>query len=651
MLSKIFKKVSKNQGLKFRNNMLYFSTTFFKKKKKYYTPNTSYKNQYKIAYKNRFKRFLKFKKNFIKMFNFKKNIEQGKNKFLSVNKNMATQLVNPLQMIEFKSYEALPPLNFLRGKSTNYFRYYMYTRKRFTFKYYRPNYRNIVVTFGKINYKKRYSYLKQSFYFFDKKQSKVVVKIKANYPKYKNTLVEKKANNLRNRLNFLKKYSPSTRRYGYMQYIKYYKAKYTYFNFRRYPRYFVRKRRYKPKKWACAKRYKLAKRRKIFKATYTLAKHRRRFRYRLKHFVKVHKYKYFSYYWLRYFFNRFKKVYLEQKENALDYPLIKQYLLTWLRRLNASKYLAKPFLNPARGFLVYKTKQRYSRYKRLPFLDYSHVAFFEDRNVVDVMLKDVINRNQYMYRTLYWRYYKSFLERKKLRLINQNYRYVWSFRPYIYIQKKYKMYYNWGDRHLFKRFPIYRYKYTLFFKFPRYADYRRLFKNQLREQHVFRYLYRLKLSQLIKHYRKATYKTKRIFELMFLKHFELRLDTVVHRLNFAWSLKHARQLILRGLFLVNNKVINSYRYHVNIGDVIMPIKRLRMQPLSKKYLNYIDYGNTMCWLRLFGRQIQMDQYPEHFLLNERIPAGMVITNVNPNKVRYNKPFSLQFLTLSLLKYS
>jgi hypothetical protein len=237
--------------------------------------------------------------------------------------------------------------------------------------------------------------MKQCFYFLGRKQSKLLVKMSGSYPKYKNTLIEKRYLSLRNRLNFLKKYSPVTRRYGYMQYIKYYKAKFTYFNFRRYPRYFTRKRRYKPKKWACAKRYKLATRRKVFNTMYTLAKQRRRFPYRLKRFIKTHKYKYFSYYWLRYFFNRFKKVYIEQKENSLDYPLIKQYLLTWLRRFNESKYLTQPFLNPARGFLVYKNKQRYSRYKRLPLLDYSHVAFFEDRNVVDVMVKDVIDRNQY----------------------------------------------------------------------------------------------------------------------------------------------------------------------------------------------------------------------------------------------------------------
>ena len=138
---------------------------------------------------------------------------------------------------------------------------------------------------------------------------------------------------------------------------------------------------------------------------------------------------------------------------------------------------------------------------------------------------------------------------------------------------------------------------------------------------------------------------------MFLKHFEFRLDTVVYRLNFANSLRHARQLVNRGLFLVNNKVVDNFRYHVVLGDVIMPIKKLRMTGSSKRYIVHNNTGLLITTLRLFWRQLQADQYPEYVMLNERIPAGMIVSNVNPQNLRYNKPFSIQFLTLSLLKYS
>jgi hypothetical protein len=56
-------------------------------------------------------------------------------------------------------------------------------------------------------------------------------------------------------------------------------------------------------------------------------------------------------------------------------------------------------------------------------------------------------------------------------------------------------------------------------------------------------------------------------------------------------------------------------------------------------------------LRLFYRPIQMDQYPDFFLINERIPAALIIKNLNPLQLRYTRPFSIQYLTLSLLKYT
>lgn len=242
-------------------------------------------------------------------------------------------------------------------------------------------------------------------------------------------------------------------------------------------------------------------------------------------------------------------------------------------------------------------------------------------------------------------------EEDKLPIIWKQYRYLRQWRPYSMVQKKYKFFFNLGDYHILKRFPIFRYKFPLLYYFPRYANYRRLYKNQLREQHLFRWLYRLKLSQLISYFRKSTNNTKYSFELMFLKHFEWRLDAVVYRLNFAFSVKHARQLVNRGFFTVNNKIINHYTFHVGLGDVIMPIKRLRIMKHGKRYLHKKDRGLTFMRLRLFYRPIQMDQYPDYFLINERIPAALIIKNLNPLQLRYNRPFSIQYLTLSLLKYT
>jgi ribosomal protein S4 len=439
---------------------------------------------------------------------------------------------------------------------------------------------------------------------------------------------------------------------NYMLHIKFYKTQQMYFNFRLYKY----KRRYMKRiKWIYKYAYKKSLKKKTFTNLKTSLKLKSRVPYRFRKRVRSYKYKRFSYYWLRYFFKSFKKNYIDNNKNQMNYKDIKKYLLCWLWKVHKYKNLSLHNLNPARGFLLYKSNKLHNEMKDYGlfslFSNYAKLSFVHDRNELDDMFKSIVKKNRRLYRNFYWRFYKSTLERRKAQLLKRHYHFTWGLRPYIFVHKKQKVFYNWADRHIFKRYPLYRYKYTLFFKFPRYADYRRLFKNQLREQHVFRYLYRLKLSQLIKAFRKATYKTKRVFELMFLKYFELRLDTVVYRLNFAWSLKHARQLVLRGLFLVNNKVIDNHKYHVGLADIIMPIKRLRMQPLSKKYLSYIDYGLNFAWARLFYRPIQSDQYPSHFLLNERIPAGMIVNKFNPNNLRFNKPYSVQFLTLSLLKYN
>lgn len=81
---------------------------------------------------------------------------------------------------------------------------------------------------------------------------------------------------------------------------------------------------------------------------------------------------------------------------------------------------------------------------------------------------------------------------------------------------------------------------------------------------------------MIKRFRKSIKSTKRIFELVFLQYFEFRLDTIVYRLNFVYSIKQGRQLVNRGFFMINNEPIHSYTYHAKFGDVIMPIKKFRL---------------------------------------------------------------------------
>jgi hypothetical protein len=623
------------------------------------------------------------------------NTKQPKN---SLSSNNTIVMVNANGVLVKKSVPLLFNwYNKQRSLKGNWFRYYYYDRLPFMFLYYPFSYRKwllrylivpLRLKYDKRLWRKRFShynyflvYMKNEFFYINRalrfidgrliglplnnpfvllrlRVQKTKDAIYTKYKKHVNKFTRWYESITNAKKQELIDFGVNTKhplfklKTNYMLHIKFYKTKYMYFNFRFYK---VRYRYMKGSKWMYKKAYRKSFKKKTFSLLGTSFRVKNRLPFSIRRYVRSCNYKRFSYYWLRYFFKRFKHNYIDANKNHINYKDIKKYLLCWLWKVRTYKFLSLHSVNPARGFLYYKSNKLHNEMKGFfslfYFKRYYVLTFAHDRNELDSMYKQIVNKNRYLYRNFYWRFYKSTLERRKAQILKRHCQFTWGLRPYIFVHKKQKVFYNWADRHIFKRYPLYRYKYTLFFKFPRYADYRRLFKNQLREQHVFRYLYRLKLSQLIKAFRKATYKTKRIFELMFLKYFELRLDTVVYRLNFAWSLKHARQLVLRGLFLVNNKVIDNHKYHVALGDVIMPIKRLRMQPLSKKYLNYVDYGLSFSWTRLFYRPIQSDQYPVHFLLNERIPAGMIVNKFNPNTLRFNKPYSVQFLTLSLLKYS
>jgi len=242
--------------------------------------------------------------------------------------------------------------------------------------------------------------------------------------------------------------------------------------------------------------------------------------------------------------------------------------------------------------------------------------------------------------------------RKFLKLVFKKYHYIKTWRPFSYIQKKYKLYFNWRDYAVYQRYPMYRRKFTVTYLYPRFADYRRLFINQIREQQFFRWLFRYKYKQLVNKFKKSVAGTKRAFELMFLNFFELRMDVVMYRCNFAFSIKQAKQWANRGFFQVNHKIINWYSYHVGVGDILMPIAQIRHTFLYHRQWFYKnDWGTTYMHVRSFYRQIQADQYPSHLTFNERIPAALIISQPDPFKVRFHRPFSIQFLTLSFNKYS
>ncbi len=90
---------------------------------------------------------------------------------------------------------------------------------------------------------------------------------------------------------------------------------------------------------------------------------------------------------------------------------------------------------------------------------------------------------------------------------------------------------------------------------------------QLRDKQKIRRIYGLMEDQFRNYFEKALSQTGRTGESL-VKLLERRLDNVVFRLGFAPSRKAARQIIVHGHLMVNNKVVNVPSYLVRPGDVI-----------------------------------------------------------------------------------
>jgi ribosomal protein S4 len=125
-------------------------------------------------------------------------------------------------------------------------------------------------------------------------------------------------------------------------------------------------------------------------------------------------------------------------------------------------------------------------------------------------------------------------------------------------------------------------------------------KNNLRVLKKFRLLHGGVPGPYVKNLVKITFKKKcRKMSPSFLECFERRLDTVLYRSKFAFSVRNARQLILHGKILVNNKSITTKSYILSPRDIVtVPfenftliktnIKRSVKWPVPPKYLT-INY--------------------------------------------------------------
>lgn len=116
---------------------------------------------------------------------------------------------------------------------------------------------------------------------------------------------------------------------------------------------------------------------------------------------------------------------------------------------------------------------------------------------------------------------------------------------------------------------------------------------QLLEKQRLRGYYEV-MEKQFRRYVKLAHKSKEMTGEALVKLLETRLDNLVYRLQFANSIRQARQFVTHGHVLVNGKKINIPSYAVQPGDVISIKERLRKNELVKS--NFLDSKLTLPYL-------------------------------------------------------
>jgi len=120
---------------------------------------------------------------------------------------------------------------------------------------------------------------------------------------------------------------------------------------------------------------------------------------------------------------------------------------------------------------------------------------------------------------------------------------------------------------------------------------------QLREKQKIRRMYGLMEGQFRNYFEKALRQTGRTGETL-IKLLERRLDNTVYRLGFAPSRKAARQLVVHGHMLVNNKAVSVPSYLLDPGDVIKVQDKSKKLDVIHSSMKRMKDNTMLPWLSL-----------------------------------------------------
>ena len=119
---------------------------------------------------------------------------------------------------------------------------------------------------------------------------------------------------------------------------------------------------------------------------------------------------------------------------------------------------------------------------------------------------------------------------------------------------------------------------------------------QFREKQKLKRFYGILDRQFQNYFKKAERQKGNTGENL-LAMLERRLDNVVYLLSFAPSRKSARQLILHGNILVNDKKVDIGSYLVKTGDIVRPKSKEITQNIVKANIELVKGRNIPAWIQ------------------------------------------------------
>ena len=125
-------------------------------------------------------------------------------------------------------------------------------------------------------------------------------------------------------------------------------------------------------------------------------------------------------------------------------------------------------------------------------------------------------------------------------------------------------------------------------------SFQKKFRNNLQERKRFTLFYGGLKRKYLKKYinqikTKKSLKNCQTFRNDLIGYFESRLDTVLYRAKFCFSIKNARQLIRHGHISVNGEIVRSKNFILKTDDLIEIANNNKSRSLIKKNINRSNF--------------------------------------------------------------